>query len=247
MERNLKILILLSTALSISTLKTYQSLKSVNHTDGKNQLVLFSKSLLNLLGILQKPVEVEFFVMSRCPDAMKCLSVFLPALLQLSSIVNFTISHIARETTPHEFSCMHGINECIGNKQQLCVQNTYSQTILFKYLQCQSKQFVIIPHNGERCAREISESAMNWTVVQSCVTSNKGNELFRHSVQRTHLASVKKSCTIYLNGKFWCMHDRYWSNCHEGHGKSNFIQAICSRYHGNNKPNECGNHFSFLT
>jgi hypothetical protein len=181
-------------------------------------------------------VQVEFFVMSKCPDAMKCELLFSPSLLRLSSIVNFNLSFIGVEGRLNEFRCMHGPEECIGNKQQLCVQNMYSHPTFIRFIQCQSNQLLAIPKNGETCARQ---NHIRWSDVQSCVTSNKGNELFRRSLERTRLAAATKSCTIHLNGQFWCMHDGYWLKCSEGHDERSFIRAICSRYNGKNKPVEC--------
>jgi hypothetical protein len=174
--------------------------------------------------------------MSKCPDAMKCELLFSPSLIKLSSIINFNLSFIASEPRLNEFRCMHGPDECIGNKQQLCVQNMYSHITFIKFLQCQTNKMYTIPRNGEACARE---NFINWTDLESCVTSNKGNQLFRKSLERTRAAAARKSCTIYLDGKFWCMHDGYWLKCSEGHDERSFIKAICSRYHGMKKPAEC--------
>jgi hypothetical protein len=177
--------------------------------------------------------------MSQCPDAAKCETLFLPSLLKLSSIVNFTLSFIASEPKLNDFKCPHGESECIGNKQQLCMQKMYSPKIFMKYLLCQSKDFFRIPNNGEQCANETSGNLTKWSDVKSCVTSTKSNKLFHKSLERTRLASAKKSCTIHLNGKFWCMHDGFWSNCSEGHDEKSFIKSICSRYLGKKKPIGC--------
>lgn len=181
-------------------------------------------------------VQVDFFVMSRCPDAAFCETLFLPYLLQLSSIVKFTLSFIASKSSANEFQCMHGESECRGNKQQLCIQKFYSSTIFLNYLLCQSADISRIPDNGEECARNLT---INWSDVQTCVNSNQSNELFDQAWQRTQAAGARKSCTMHLNGKFWCMHDRYWANCSEGTDAKNFIKAICSRYGGKTPPKEC--------
>jgi hypothetical protein len=177
--------------------------------------------------------------MSKCPDAQKCETLFTPSLLKLSPIVNFTLSFIASEPKSDEFECMHGQDECIGNKQQLCIQNMYSQIIFLKFLQCQTKQFHIIPNNGEQCAKEVAGDVIIWSDVQSCVTSTKANELFRTSLKRTRSALAKKSCTIHLNGKFWCMHDGIWSKCSEGNDEMSLMKAICARFKGKHKPVDC--------
>lgn len=189
--------------------------------------------------ISDKPIRVDFFVMSKCPDARKCETLFAPSLLKLSSIIDFTVSYIAYGSTPNDIQCMHGVDECIGNKQQLCVQDTCSQTTFIKFLQCQSQQIHNIPNNGEQCVKEVSDGTLKWSDIETCVKSNKANELFQKSLEKTRSASAKKSCTIHLNGKFWCMHDGTWSGCSEGRDEKSLIKAICSRYNGPNKPAEC--------
>lgn len=224
--------ILLPTILLIGTYMIYRSYKSVNSLSARD------KDGSYIPNELVHRVNVELFVMSQCPDAAKCERLFLPSLSKLLPISNFTLSFIGSEPSPNEFKCKHGLEECIGNKQQLCVQNLYSTAIFIKYLLCQSKQILDIPANGEKCAKE---NSIEWARIQSCVASNKSNKLFHKSLKRTRLAAATKSCTIHINGKFWCMHDGFWSNCTEGHDEKSFIQAICSKYHGKNKPNECRN------
>lgn len=223
-------IILLPTIFLIGTYMVYRSYKSVNSISNRDKDKLYNPPELNNL------VNVEFFVMSQCPDAAKCERLFLPSLLKLSPISNFTLSFIGSEPSLNDFQCKHGSDECMGNKQQLCVQNMYSTAIFINYLLCQSKQVIDIPNNGEKCAKE---NNINWSQVQSCITSNKSNKLFRRSLKRTRLAGATRSCTMHINGKFWCMHDGGWINCKEGTNEKNFIQAICSRYNGKNKPNEC--------
>ncbi|CAF2787125.1 unnamed protein product [Rotaria sp. Silwood2] len=228
--------------------RSYQPDDAVASNDAKKNFFLYSKTnkettvssfSLSYSVISDTPVRVDFFVMSKCPDARKCELLFAPSLLKLSSIINFTVSYIAYETNSNEISCMHGPNECLGNKQQLCVQNMCSQATLIKFLQCQSKQLDNIPDNGEQCVKEASSDSLKWSDIDACVKSNTANELFRKSLEKTRSASAKKSCTIHLNGKFWCMHDGIWYGCSEGRDEKSLIKAICSRYNGPNKPIEC--------
>ncbi|CAF4318029.1 unnamed protein product [Rotaria socialis] len=186
------------------------------------------------------PVRVDFFVMSKCPDARKCELLFTPTLSKLFPIVNFTVSYIGYEKKSNEFECMHGPSECLGNKQQLCVQSMSSQTTLLKFLQCQSRNLENIPDNGERCVKETSDDTLKWSDIDACVKSDKANELFHKSLEKTRSASATKSCTIHLNGKFWCMHDGTWYGCSEGRDEKSLIKSICSRYNGPNKSTECG-------
>lgn len=178
--------------------------------------------------------------MSKCPDARQCHLSFLPMLERLSPIVNFTLSFIASEPRSNEFRCSHGPDECQGNKQQLCVQDLSSPTTLMRFLQCQSKRYTLIPHNGEQCAKELGDHRISWSSVQWCVQSNRGNQLFHQALERTRRASAKKSCTIHLNGRLWCIHDGGWTQCSQGHDPISLARAICSRYTGKNKRMACG-------
>jgi len=177
--------------------------------------------------------------MSKCPDAKLCETLFAPGLIKLASIINFTVSYIGKEEKSNTFECMHGPDECTGDKQQLCVQSLTSQTNLIKFLQCQSSRMENIPNNGEQCVKLAAGDSLKWSDVQTCVTSNKANDLMHQALERTQAASVTKSCTIHLNGKHWCMHDGSWIRCSEGHDEMSLIKAICSRYSGPNRPLEC--------
>jgi len=198
-----------------------------------------SETRIPIMIVSDKPVRVDFFVMSKCPDARKCETLFGPSLLKLSPIINFTVSFIAYEMSPNYIECMHGVDECQGNKQQLCVQHMSSQTTLIKFLQCQSRDIENIPNNGKQCVNEVSDEKLKWSDLDDCAKSKKVERLFFQSLEKTRAAKAKKSCTIHLNEQFWCMHDGTWSGCNEGRDEKSFIKAICSRYNGLNKPAEC--------
>ena len=187
-----------------------------------------------------RAVLVDFFVMSKCPDARKCELLFVPSLLKLAPIVNFTVSYIALGNSPKDIQCLHGEEECQGNKQQLCVQKLSSQQTILKFLQCQSKDVDTIPASGETCFKQVAEgTSSKWSDVDTCATSQKGTDLLYLSMEKSRSVSAKKSCTIHLNGKFWCMHDGSWYGCTEGRNEESFVKAICSRYNGPNRPSEC--------
>jgi len=180
-------------------------------------------------------VRVNFYVMSKCPDAQLCETRFAPTLIKLASIINFTVNYIARESKQNELLCMHGADECLGNKQQLCVQSLTTQTNLLTFLQCQSNTMQSIPSNDEVCAKDIN---LKYSDLQACVQT-AGDRLLHKSIQQTRLANVQKSCTMFINNKFWCQHDGTWNGCAEGKDPVDLIRSVCSRYSGKNKPIEC--------
>ncbi|CAL1168489.1 unnamed protein product [Cladocopium goreaui] len=70
-------------------------------------------------------VQVEFFVMSKCPDAKACEDSFLPVLQDLRSLVDLKFTYIG-SAEGQEVQCMHGPSECEGDKQRLCIQQVAS-------------------------------------------------------------------------------------------------------------------------
>ncbi|KAF9434682.1 hypothetical protein BGZ76_007630, partial [Entomortierella beljakovae] len=104
------------------------------------------------LSLNKLPVDVTLFVMSRCPDAVKCEGVFSevfssqslppvnPALSFIGLIENSTIESVSSihidESTGSFIStksitkkttvtCKHGPLECAGNTQQLCFKEYF--------------------------------------------------------------------------------------------------------------------------
>ncbi|BEJ12638.1 hypothetical protein CspHIS471_0210980 [Cutaneotrichosporon sp. HIS471] len=71
-------------------------------------------------------VNVSLFVMSRCPDARICETVFEEVLKQdhILSKIDLAIDYLGHidEAAPYGVECMHGDLECAGNAHQLCVR-----------------------------------------------------------------------------------------------------------------------------
>ncbi|GAA5908266.1 hypothetical protein JCM8208_000360 [Rhodotorula glutinis] len=98
------------------------------------QLPFVSPSSLptSLVNSTSKPVHVALGVMSRCPDASLCETVWDRVLEErlsskfgasvVADLVDMELVFIAHEnsTAPYGATCMHGELECKGNVQQLC-------------------------------------------------------------------------------------------------------------------------------
>ncbi|GMK59144.1 hypothetical protein CspeluHIS016_0701590 [Cutaneotrichosporon spelunceum] len=71
-------------------------------------------------------VNVSLFVMSRCPDARICETVFEEVfkLDHMMDKVNLNIDYLGHidKKAPYGVECMHGDLECAGNAHQLCLQ-----------------------------------------------------------------------------------------------------------------------------
>ena len=191
-------------------------------------------------------VAVDFFVMSKCPDAVFCEQTFAAGLAPVISIVELSLNYIANESAPNSgaFVCRHGPGECTGDMQQLCAKELDTSQpaegdlpVWFQFALCQSNSSASIPANGQACAEEVG---LDWNNMQYCV-SNNGPELLAASIQRRHAGNANESisCTVELDRQFWCQHNGGWVGCSEGNTADDLTAAICNRYAGQKKPIAC--------
>lgn len=194
---------------------------------------------------LSSPVAVDFFVMSKCPDAVFCEQTFAAGIASVISIVDLNLNYIANETaTPREFVCRHGPGECTGDMQQLCAKELDTTTptegdlpVWFQFVLCQSNNSAAIPSNAQQCAEQVG---LDWGNLQYCVENN-GPELLAASTQRRQPGNANESisCTVELNRQFFCQHNSQWVGCSEGNTSEDLSAAICARYTGAKKPIAC--------
>eukprot|EP00440_Ansanella_granifera_P028046 gb/GFBE01030469.1/.p1 GENE.gb/GFBE01030469.1/~~gb/GFBE01030469.1/.p1 ORF type:complete len:275 (+),score=62.68 gb/GFBE01030469.1/:1-825(+) len=171
-------------------------------------------SIADGLGLLPSQVEVEFFVMSMCPDAKACEDVFLPVLRELAPLVNMNFTYIAtlQDNSP---VCMHGPAECAGDRQRLCVQKQVKSdgnaSKLLDFASCQDSDLAAVPSNGQACARKAGVIASDFS---SCSDAGgAGEALLVASAQRSSDLSIATSCTVRVQGEVFCVHNGDWEGC----------------------------------
>ncbi|KAG0346227.1 hypothetical protein BG004_002126 [Podila humilis] len=190
------------------------------------------------------PVDVTLFVMSRCPDAMKCEGTFAkvfdtPSLAAVNPKLSY-IGSITRTTDPSTTSvtttviCKHGPEECAGNIHQLC----------FKKYQPDHRIWVpvvigmntINPYRiGElqyvrEVAKQIGGEAADTNkldLIEKCAKGSEGHELLVDSVQSTIDQQIGTSCTVFIDNKKRCVVDGgVWRECPGGFRVSDFVKTI---------------------
>ena len=215
-------------------------------------VVLTIAALLALLAVGQAKsmraapsdkVKVEFFVMSRCPDAAYCEAAYAPSLLALAPILDLSVDYIAQRgsnLTATNTTCMHGEPECVGNRQQLCAQLLSSaQPLSLQYLNfttCQSASYRDVPNNAAACAKQ---SGFDLTQLQACVDS-VGQQLLYESAAYSRQRNQSVSCTVLLDNDMWCVRDGgQWKQCSGGSDAGSFVTAVCNKYTGIDSPAVC--------
>ncbi|KAI8079965.1 uncharacterized protein BX664DRAFT_341912 [Halteromyces radiatus] len=184
------------------------------------------------------PVPVDLFVMSKCPDAVYCESVFSTVLKKVNVPVTFDVNYIAQyaSSAPFAHICKHGSSECLGNIQQLCFHKEYPDPKdWFSFNLCMNKNYQLIGLDDDlakNCAQDLNKS---YAPVEHCSHSATGVGLLTESAQKTKSLGVSSSCTVFIDNKLRCIHDGEWKNCTDGHEVDDFIQTIEDAYHKQNK------------
>ncbi|KAJ1968355.1 hypothetical protein H4R35_006453 [Dimargaris xerosporica] len=138
-------------------------------------------------------VPVDFFVMSRCPDALYCEKYMYDVLKPLSSIVTPRYHYIARLSQGKggqtRVRCMHGAKECQANMEQLCVAKEYDYSAAHEFIHCQdqSPKRLGDPALAKQCATDLGLDYDH--KLQFCLV--KGVDLLAQSAQFAIDSAVK--------------------------------------------------------
>lgn len=184
-------------------------------------------------------VPVVLGVMSRCPDAILCESVFNRVLQRVSEKIDISLSFIAKPNASEPLygvTCMHGQEECAGNVQELCAAKYHPTSEWWSFVQCQNFQGrdnIGTPETALNCANAAGIDWENGKAGQCAGKDGRGTEgiqLLQQSVNDSIAAEIQKSCTIIINGRQVCIRDGNWYNCEGGHSPADFIRQINEEY-----------------
>ncbi|KIJ20012.1 hypothetical protein PAXINDRAFT_67920 [Paxillus involutus ATCC 200175] len=180
-------------------------------------------------------VPVVLGVMSRCPDAILCETVWDRVLQRVGDKVDISLSFIATPNASdpvYGLTCMHGAEECAGNVHELCVAKYHPTSEWWPFLQCQNfrgRDQIGLPDTAVSCA---TTAGFKWENDQAseCAGENgqgeEGVKLLQASVKNSIQMGIQKSCTIIINGKQVCIRDGTWYECEGGHTPTDFIRQI---------------------
>ncbi|KAJ1917387.1 hypothetical protein IWQ60_007791 [Tieghemiomyces parasiticus] len=181
-------------------------------------------------------VAVDFFVMSKCPDAIFCENYLHRVLETLRPIARTRFHYIARFESPDDpaspVRCMHGPDECKGNVQQLCVADRYGADKAYDFIYCQNHAVRRI--GTERLAASCAKSlGMGYMPELTDCVKHDGDDLLRRSIHFSQESEVSQSCTVYVDQKLRCIYESgSWQTCPGGHAEDDFVRTICDAYRG---------------
>ncbi|KAI9513337.1 hypothetical protein F5148DRAFT_1273263 [Russula earlei] len=186
-------------------------------------------------------VPVTLGVMSRCPDALLCETLFDNVIPRVAEKINLSLAYVAKfnESDPDfGVTCMHGPGECAGDVQQLCVAKHTPMRTWWEFVMCQNYQGrnqIGEPNVAFKCART---AKIDWegSGVGQCVgldgsgTGYEGVRLLHDSVGVVKSLGITKSCSVVIDGEKVCVHDGTWKDCENGHQVKDFVNQIEAAY-----------------
>ncbi|GJE84125.1 hypothetical protein PsYK624_002010 [Phanerochaete sordida] len=186
-------------------------------------------------------VPVLLGVMSACPDALVCESVFNHVLQKVGDKVDLDLTFIGQPNASEPafgVTCKHGAVECAGNVQELCAIKYAERATWWRFIQCQNfegRYEVGKPETALKCARAVG---IDWadSDIGRCAgpdgsgTGEEGVGLLLESVKNTTRLGIEKSCTILISGKQVCIRDETWKECEGGHAPEDFVRQINEEY-----------------
>lgn len=181
-------------------------------------------------------IPLEFYVMSKCPDARDC-EALLPAIIdEVGNITALRLTYSAKldSSAALGVECMHGIEECYGNMQQLCLMKYHPDPKEYlPFIECQNRQQNKIGEDlnfAEDCAKEAEIEDWSSTIVP-CAEGDEGQRLLKQSAWRAYANSGMVSCTIKIDKKRVCVRDGgEWKQCKKGHTVEDFAYQIRDKY-----------------
>eukprot|EP01118_Nematostelium_gracile_P017018 TRINITY_DN7153_c0_g1_i1.p1 TRINITY_DN7153_c0_g1~~TRINITY_DN7153_c0_g1_i1.p1 ORF type:complete len:215 (+),score=30.62 TRINITY_DN7153_c0_g1_i1:103-747(+) len=182
-------------------------------------------------------VEVDFYVMSKCPYASQFVTSFYETVYSmpgLPSIMDITMNYIASvdPTQPSGFSSKHGPTEVQGDLLELCSMHVPAPNRLswFELVNCAYNNYTSVPQILQPCSKSVG---IDFSKLQACAPTAIAKQYMITSINATNSLGWNPtlSPTVYVNKQ--CIYGPADPPCSELDPTSNqVLQLICSLYAG---------------
>eukprot|EP00878_Enallax_costatus_P002079 GHUV01002246.1.p1 GENE.GHUV01002246.1~~GHUV01002246.1.p1 ORF type:complete len:230 (+),score=58.23 GHUV01002246.1:101-790(+) len=190
-----------------------------------------------------KRVDLDLFVMSKCPDALYCEGALTDVLADLKDIISLNMHFIGQKQDDGTWKCKHGDAECAGDLQQLCVQlnSKLEQRYdwLYKFVLCNNKQGLDAIGSFSTAALCLKEAGVPFspgTAMMGCMYAPGHDSVIASDFAQTAALGVSTSCTIQVEGNTVCVRDGgEWKECPAGTDTKDFKQLFCAAFAAKNE------------
>ncbi|KAL0478695.1 hypothetical protein AKO1_008320 [Acrasis kona] len=185
----------------------------------------------------ENKVDIELFVMSKCPDVQDFNKhIFKQLYAELNSIMNIKVNFIAKldDSQKYGFKSLHGVSEVEGDLIEACVQDQYKkENEFYKLNLCVNPKMPYLPSIAQQCIKEVGFDNQR---IQACAFSEEGKHLLAQSINETDAKNVKWSPTMLLNGESYCEYGG--DNC-KATSYKDYVRDICKASTAEKKPPAC--------
>ncbi|CAH0545646.1 unnamed protein product [Brassicogethes aeneus] len=178
-----------------------------------------------------KEVKVTVFYKSLCPGSIKYLvEQAIPGFKKLSQnikldLVPFGRTVVFRISGTRKFYCVHGRDECKGNRYHGCVLDLNPIDKATSYIACDLA--ADNPSDDKTLQKCANETDISWTNLKKCVEGEKGDEIMAKYNERAY--NVTNPPTTFFN-------DVYNKDLSE-EPRASFVTTVCSFL--DNEPAAC--------
>ena len=161
-------------------------------------------------------IEAVFHVMSKCPYGVQVIQGITPVARFLGESFEIRLEYIGR-VRDEQLTSMHGNDEVVGDKIQLCVRAHAPYSAWLDFLDCQNEAWRQIPARWEQCAEQQQADV---EAIRDCVEGAEGEELLRESFWASQEAGATGSPTMFIDGM------RYQG----GRSTVSFARSVCDAF-----------------
>ncbi|HUU01000.1 MAG TPA: hypothetical protein VM425_06130 [Myxococcota bacterium] len=145
----------------------------------------------------EKPGQLEVFIMSQCPFAVRGLNAMGEILDVIGSDILFEI-HFVATAEGGEFRSLHGPAEVAENIRELCVIKYYPKNHKYMdYIWCRNKD--IRSAEWQVCT---GINGIDPVLVKTCAEGDEGRRLLREDVPLAEGLQIRGSPTWIVNGRY---------------------------------------------
>jgi len=143
------------------------------------------------------PVQVELFVMSRCPYGVQAENALFPAIDQMGDTVEFHLHFIGETADDGSLASMHGESEVRGDLLQLCAAKVAPKAYR-AVISCMNEDPQSVPDSFGGCAQK---AGVDVAAVTACADGDDGKALLKASFQHAEQLGVQGSPSMAIDGK----------------------------------------------
>ena len=162
---------------------------------GKTEQVPYLTDYLNSLIPEGKKIQLDLFVMSQCPYAVKAERVIVPFALEHPELIEFNLYYIGNQTKEGKLESLHGESEVEENIRQLAIKSLYPD-LFYDYLLLRGEDYY--SENWEKAADELGLETVR---IAELASADETRRLYLQNIEQCQRKSIVASPTLLVENE----------------------------------------------